>query len=107
MENSRSLENQGVRARQADVSNSTFVIRRVRPRKWRNWNRNVLLVIIVITMTVWGLFLVLRLNREAPTDYDRVMAKCITDRNQKTTPPAAGDAATIATDCARNTLNRR
>ena len=63
-----------------------------------------MLFIIVAAMMAWGLFLVLRLNREASTDYDRVMANCITDQNKKTPHPKAGDTVTIATDCARHTL---
>jgi hypothetical protein len=84
------------------VSNSAVAIRKGRSRKRRFLNRTVLLI-IVATIVTWGLFLVLRLNREASTDYDRIMADCIRDRNQKTPPAVARDAAAIATDCARNT----
>jgi hypothetical protein len=86
------------------MSNSTVLMRRGRSRKWRLLNRNVLLI-VVATIMAWGLFLGLRINRESSTAYDRDMANCITYQNQKSPHPVAGDAATIATDCARNTLN--
>jgi len=80
-------------------------MRRSRSRKWRVLNRTVFFIIGATMMMTWGLFLGLRLHREASTDYDRVMASCITDRNQQAAPPVAKDAATIAVDCAHNTLH--
>ena len=90
----------------SDASNSAFVMRRRGSRKWRFFNRNMILIVVAIMMT-WGIFLVLRLNREVSTDYDRAMARCITDRNQAATPPIASNAASIAVDCAHNTLEAR